>query len=539
MDPVVTKKRPQGAHEAAKSSVTRRQAKKRSSSAEEVNPSPAKRPRLLGRPREETPVSQQQPTPAPSTNSGSSGRDSHWTATTPSTVSTWLNSFDSNQETDSQSSVQISKSLAPPPPDKPEQAPADCEDLDIKSIDWNAESSEDDMAGSTKSSTKTYRAIVAEPMFRKQRLEGNNIWFRNHLRDVPADVMAIIEQIRHHEEYPEPSPAEYKRLDSMIWGIEEAHDEEALLSLGNAWVTKIHSMNEKDDQDNQDNQDDQDDQDVTMEDSETTEDSEDSAAKEDTGIARTEGEVKTTLEENLLPIIKAIGGKVFFKHMNNHPVDRQAIPSSSSEGALFLPRPVPDTLFGHVRTFLGRSPVAESNAAQANDAMSYPFMSVEYKSPGSNKADTLWVGTNQVVMGCLACSHISWKMSELMAKSKLKAPNTTAFGIVTNGTETRLHVSWREEINGRPKYIVAFVEDFLLTRRDEYKKLRMYIFNIFRWAKSRHELICKLVKHKHPRPHKRSRGKQSKGKQSKGKQSKGKQSKGEQKKKEFEDSPKK
>ncbi|KAI1100044.1 hypothetical protein F4804DRAFT_336613 [Jackrogersella minutella] len=163
MNPIPTKKRKQGADDAIKSSVTTRNHRRCINSLDEVNAKSAKRSRLQ-QAGTKTPILEQQdtsvPSMIPSSNSQSSGRETVKTATTLSTVSTWLDSFDSDQESDS---------------------PAEYEELDLKSIDSSVESSDDEMVESAKSSSKTHRAVVSEPMFRKQMLEENNIWFRTEI----------------------------------------------------------------------------------------------------------------------------------------------------------------------------------------------------------------------------------------------------------------------------------------------------------------------------------------------------------------------
>ncbi|KAI2610237.1 uncharacterized protein GGS25DRAFT_253353 [Hypoxylon fragiforme] len=98
---------------------------------------------------------------------------------------------------------------------------------------------------------------------------------------------------------------------------------------------------------------------------------------------------------------------------------------------------------------------------------------------------------------CSARTNASWPAPPAPISPPL---TTTAFGVVTNGSEARIYMSWRakrKKAGRSDKFIVCLVENFLLEKRDEYLKLRMCVLNIVRWGLEREAEMVKAVEMKY------------------------------------------
>ncbi|KAI0121502.1 hypothetical protein F4776DRAFT_631174 [Hypoxylon sp. NC0597] len=456
-------------------SHTHLHSKRRRDSNEEDRSSLVKKSKL-GRP------CQQQPTPNPSHISHSSADHTEAAASSPSTVSSWLKTFDSDPE----SNVSVSKSLAQPPSDHPEDPPSDFEDLELKSISSIAETSSDndtsdmDDSKSYESNLEDYRSLVCDPLFRVQRLSNNRIYLRKSIRDEPEDVATVLNAIKSTHDYPEPPADEFKQLASLTWGDEaDPPKKRRAATASDKWDAELAAVDEGSAV-------------AVNEDVNIWVQGDD---QDEMGVGLMEDDVKSMFDKTLLdcPLVRQKEIKITKKTL----IDRHAIPSLERTPATKLPALAPDTLFGYPRTFLPGYPIDETMAAQANDSLSYPFLTMELAS-GGNCIDSLWVATNQCILGCVACSNIAGRLSDLMVESGQPPLTTTAFGITTNGSEVRFFVSWREKCRDNEfQYIVCFIDDFLLRREADYMKFRMYLFNVFKWGLKRKQSLVAAIQRKY------------------------------------------
>ncbi|OTA97203.1 hypothetical protein M434DRAFT_392161 [Hypoxylon sp. CO27-5] len=427
------------------------------------------------------------------------------TVSLPSTISTWWESFDLDHE----SNGPVPKILAQPPSDKPETPPSDFDDLEdseVKSISTIANtSSNDDTSGieeyeSVESSSKDYRSLVAQPLFRVNRLSNNNIYLYTSVCDEPKDVAKILKHIKTTQQYPEPSLWEYEQIKSLTWGHEtpkpsaavpDAATSSAAVSDAAEPATAVSDAAVPDPATSTAGWSGQFRRIDQMVDEFTYKgpiEVELNANRPSMGVGLSEDDVKSTLKESLLnnPFMQMMRLKGI-KITNKVGIDRQTIPSIRLEQELKLPTPAPDILFGSPRTFI---PGYQGNVAQANDTVSYPFLTMEFKG--------MWAATNQCVLGCVACSNIAGNVSDSLVESGQPPLTTTAFGVATNGSEARLFVSWREKGEDNTfQFNVSLVDAFILNKRVDYLTFRMYFFNICAWGLARMNLLVTYTRRMH------------------------------------------
>ena len=118
-----------------------------------------------------------------------------------------------------------------------------------------------------------------------------------------------------------------------------------------------------------------------------------------------------------------------------------------------------------MRSKRSSSTISAPSAHKAD--MIYPFFVVEFKGTSGN----MWVATNQCIGGSVACTSMVDRLSE---RAPGHSVSNASFSIAINGTEARLHVTWKEGTN----FYMQKVDGFLLQSPAMFSLLHRYIDNI-------------------------------------------------------------
>ncbi|KAL2136570.1 hypothetical protein VTI74DRAFT_3115 [Chaetomium olivicolor] len=115
-----------------------------------------------------------------------------------------------------------------------------------------------------------------------------------------------------------------------------------------------------------------------------------------------------------------------------------------------------------------------------NSGLVCPFLYVEFKGD-----DPLWIAANQCAGGSTSCVNIAERLKTQLRDSECKLEeagciNSAAFSIAINGSEARLHVSWK---GSELDYFMQRVKTFALQEEDQYLHFRKYVRNIIDWGK--------------------------------------------------------
>lgn len=275
---------------------------------------------------------------------------------------------------------------------------------------------------SNTSDRSSARNLVEDPNYRDLNLADNNIYMRPPYEDFPKEVADLVDLIRKERDSPEPSPDEIMK-DSNL----------AALQWTGAW----------------------------------------------------ESEVKRYFSTNIFPQPHATDS---IQISHRLPMTKHVVPNT---GIRFrVSNPVPDMLYGysHIGAFpqhqsqlisLGTEPMAN------NAGLMYPFFVVEFKGDGSAGSGSLWVATNQCLGGSSSCIKTVERLNQQLQQYKGDAArtiNSAAFSIAMNGTEARLHISWKHD---ELAYYMANVKSFLLQRPSDYLEFRKCVRNIIDWGKDK------------------------------------------------------
>ncbi|KAH7220746.1 hypothetical protein BKA60DRAFT_646671 [Fusarium oxysporum] len=175
-----------------------------------------------------------------------------------------------------------------------------------------------------------------------------------------------------------------------------------------------------------------------------------------------EAKVEDFVRNNVIPLSSGIDK---IKRSDRVFVGRAIIPITNPYARISVP--VPDLLYGYRLSAFEqdqRMQIATcGNFAFANsEGLTFPFFAVEFKGDGpSSKAST-------------ACIHISEKLKDRLEKCKDIEPSkpldSTSFSVAMNGTEARLHVSWKD---GDFIYTQK-IKTFILQRPEEFLEFRRF-----------------------------------------------------------------
>ncbi|KAI0505752.1 hypothetical protein F5B22DRAFT_495813 [Xylaria bambusicola] len=204
----------------------------------------------------------------------------------------------------------------------------------------------------------------------------------------------------------------------------------------------------------------------------------------DLQLGATEPEVELYLRQNMFP---RPGPRDILMRALRQPMVRQLVPNAGFKSKVSTP--VPDILYGYnfAKAFVNkRSQLLASGVAviPANhQGVIYPFFVVEFKGETCGSG-SLWAATNQCLGGSASCVNCSEFLNRQLRESrsisdKCEPMDTAAFSVATNGTEARLHVSWKDNEQG---YSMAIVDSFLLQRPEDFLELRKCVLNIIDWG---------------------------------------------------------
>ena len=165
---------------------------------------------------------------------------------------------------------------------------------------------------------------------------------------------------------------------------------------------------------------------------------------------------------------------------------KSTVPNSST--ALRISTPHPGLLYGY-KSEKAFSDVAcrhqfasiRTESSANNENLTYPFLVVEMK-PG-RKSD-LDAATYQALGGVASCLQtlegLQLRFEDFSSASQTAVDNIV-FGIVTNGTETRLFVSWKDAQG----FFMQRIGAFLLREPEQFHQLRQYLRNIVDWGRGK------------------------------------------------------
>ncbi|KAK5626530.1 hypothetical protein RRF57_002245 [Xylaria bambusicola] len=204
----------------------------------------------------------------------------------------------------------------------------------------------------------------------------------------------------------------------------------------------------------------------------------------DLQLGATEPEVEWYLRQNMFP---RTGPQDILMRALRQPMVRQLVPNAGFKSKVSTP--VPDILYGYnfTKAFVNkRRQLLASGVAimPANhQGVIYPFFVVEFKGETCGSG-SLWAATNQCLGGTASCVNCSEFLNRQLRESrsiddKCEPLDTAAFSVATNGTEARLHVSWKDNEQGYP---MAIVDSFLLQRPEDFLELRKCVLNIIDWG---------------------------------------------------------
>ncbi|MCJ1467512.1 hypothetical protein MMC07_006137 [Pseudocyphellaria aurata] len=178
------------------------------------------------------------------------------------------------------------------------------------------------------------------------------------------------------------------------------------------------------------------------------------------------------------------GSKNLLHCSDRMPMANHAVPSTCKQHKVSNPKP--DLLFGYKRNLalpqhrlLG--PLSkEMTATSSNQA--YPFLLIEFKADSPSGNGSLLVATNQCLGGAASCVNLVERLNDRLKACKddeNRPLNSAAFSVAMNGTEARLFISWKHDVN----YYLQDVRGFLLSEADHYLLFRKYMRNILDWGK--------------------------------------------------------
>ncbi|KAK2693842.1 hypothetical protein QWA68_008426 [Fusarium oxysporum] len=171
-----------------------------------------------------------------------------------------------------------------------------------------------------------------------------------------------------------------------------------------------------------------------------------------------EAKVEDFVRNNVIPLSSGIDK---IKRSDRVFVGRAIIPITNPYARISVP--VPDLLYGYRLSAFEqdqRMQIATcGNFAFANsEGLTFPFFAVEFKGDGPSSKDRLE-----------KCTDIE----------PSKPLDSTSFSVAMNGTEARLHVSWKD---GDFIYTQK-IKTFILQRPEEFLEFRRFVRNIIDWGR--------------------------------------------------------
>ncbi|KAI1369732.1 hypothetical protein F5Y08DRAFT_334087 [Xylaria arbuscula] len=209
----------------------------------------------------------------------------------------------------------------------------------------------------------------------------------------------------------------------------------------------------------------------------------------DLQLGASEPDVESYLRQKLFPVLEL--QDILMRTLRAQMI-RTVVPNAGFGKRVCTP--IPDILYGYdsTKAFLDRRSqmlAAGISVIGTNHQGSiYPFFLVEFKGETSGSG-SFFGATNQCLGGSATCVNSCESLNRLLkesqiSKNKPEPLETVVFSAVTNGTEVRVHVSWKDSQKGYPmtRYPMAIVDSFLLHKPADLLALSKCISNIRDWV---------------------------------------------------------
>lgn len=276
-----------------------------------------------------------------------------------------------------------------------------------------------DFTGSTPSPGRPRRSLVGHPRYRDTNLAANNIYLRPLHKQLPEHIADLLDYIGRDRDSPGPSPDQVRQ------------DAE----LNELWM------------------------------------------------GTDEAKVEDYFRSKMFPKYEPSDS---LRRADRQRMTKHTVPSTTSDHNVSTP--VPDSFYGYNRD--GAFPQhqdqlnsmgTEMVASNQYYGLLYPFFVIEFKGDGGS----MWVATNQCLGGAATCVNVAESLNRQLRELKsgeVRHIDSAAFSIAMNGSEARLHISWK---HNEMDYYMAGVKSFLLQEPIHYIELRKYVRNIIDWGKDR------------------------------------------------------
>ena len=152
-----------------------------------------------------------------------------------------------------------------------------------------------------------------------------------------------------------------------------------------------------------------------------------------------------------------------------------------------ISHPVPDLLYGYSGNKLSQDgtaldgPSLDHTIANGEKLM-LPFLAVEAKGQWPASTGNLCVAENQAAGSSTACVKMMENLNDCLAQDPSTSDtklDSTSFSIVTNGTEARLFMTWRE---GTDIFKLKHLRSYCLSDEDHYIRFHRAVHNILDWG---------------------------------------------------------
>ncbi|CAH0024018.1 unnamed protein product [Clonostachys rhizophaga] len=175
---------------------------------------------------------------------------------------------------------------------------------------------------------------------------------------------------------------------------------------------------------------------------------------------------------------------------NGTVMERDDIPIARSWGAgSAISTPDPDLLLGYNSWSFPITQIPYLYHWDENNTK-FAFLSVDYQGDHTCSASRLWVATNHCMVATATCVQIMKKLrAAVLERGDVEVASTLdqhVFGLVTNGTEARLFVTYPEESeDAHIRFHTKLIRGFLLYDTQHRGDLKRCTDKIFEWAEER------------------------------------------------------
>ncbi|CAH0000001.1 unnamed protein product [Clonostachys byssicola] len=178
---------------------------------------------------------------------------------------------------------------------------------------------------------------------------------------------------------------------------------------------------------------------------------------------------------------------------NETTMKRDDVPIAPSWGAgSAISTPDPDLLLGYDTWSFPITQIGHLYRWDINNTK-FSFLSVDYQGDHTCNTSRLWVATNHCMVATATCVQIMKKLRAAVLErgnaedvEVASSLDLHVFGLVTNGTEARLFVTYPDESeDSHIKFHVKLIRGFLLYDIQHRADLKRCVEKIFEWAEER------------------------------------------------------